>query len=496
MGLRTPQQYKESLRDGRIIYFEGEKVDDVNNHPALSVTVEQCSMDYLLAENPEYKDLLVETNEEGEPVSFVYMPNRSTEDLLRRRKIIQLCARTCFGLPAGAKFTGIDALNSITVICPWIDKSTGNTEYGKRVDAYRRMLLKEDPAISVAMTDVKGDRSLRPSKQSDPDLYLHVVEERSEGIIVRGAKTHISMSPCSNECIIMPCRAMKEDDRQYAVAFAVPLNIKGLTMISGGREAVEEGNYFDSPLTASTYTADATMIFDDVLVPWDRVFLNGEWQFAGEMTYMFGNFHRLSADSYKYAELEVLVGAAALMAEYNGIERASHVVDKLSWLAMYVEGTEALGLASCENCIKEPDSDLVYPNPMYSNIAKFFFADNFHQAIKHIQDITGGIAATVFSSKDYQNPALRPLLDKYFVGKDGVTTENRIKAIKLVKDLSSVFHAVTTIHAEGSLAAQRMSVFVLGDFDRYKAAAKRAARISDGSAHPVFESLPEFPPKG
>jgi 4-hydroxybutyryl-CoA dehydratase/vinylacetyl-CoA-Delta-isomerase len=131
---------------------------------------------------------------------------------------------------------------------------------------------------------------------------------------------------------------------------------------------------------------------------------------------------------------------------------------------------------------------------MYSNIAKFFFADNFHQAMKHVQDITGGIAATAFSSADYDNPQIRPLLDKYFVGKKGVPTEHRIRAIKMAKDLSSSFHGVTNIHAEGSLAAQRLSVFTIADFDRYKAAAKRMAHISTGSESPVFKDLPPFPP--
>jgi 4-hydroxybutyryl-CoA dehydratase/vinylacetyl-CoA-Delta-isomerase len=492
MGLRTSEQYRESLKDGRTVYFGGEKVEDVTNHPVLKVAVEQASMDYVLAADPEYKDLFSEPNDEGELVSFVYVPNRSTADLLRRRQIIQISARTCFGLPSAAKFTGIDGLNALSVVCRRIDK-IHNTEYNKRIIKYREMLQREDPALAIAMTDVKGDRALRPSKQPDPDVYLHVVDERQEGIVVRGAKAHITMSPCANELIVMPCRAMREDEKQYAVAFAVPLNVEGLIMISGDREAVEEGNYFDSPITASSYMADATVIFDNVIVPWDRVFMNGEWKFAGQMAYMFGNFHRLSADAYKYAELEIIAGIAALMAEYNGIERAPHILEKLSWLAMYTEGTEALGRAACENCIKEPDSEWVYPNQMYSNIAKFFFADNFHQAIKYIQDITGGISATVFSSKDYDTPYLRSMLDKYFVGKAGVPTENRIKAIKLAKDICSNYHAITTLHAEGSLAAQRLSIHALADFDRYKAAAKRAARITDDAKHPIFTALPEFP---
>jgi 4-hydroxybutyryl-CoA dehydratase/vinylacetyl-CoA-Delta-isomerase len=225
----------------------------------------------------------------------------------------------------------------------------------------------------------------------------------------------------------------------------------------------------------------------------ERVFMNGEWQFSGDMAYVFADFHRVSADAYKYAELEILAGAALLMAEYNGLEKAHHIREKLSWLIMYAEGTEALGRAACEYAVTEPDSELVYPNPLYSNIAKFFFADNYHTAIKYVQDITGGIAATIPSSKDFFNPETRPLLEKYFGGKAGVPAEHRMRAVKLVRDLSSAHHAVTSIHAEGSLAAQRLSIFTLADFERFKTAARRTARISDGSEHPVFAALPRFP---
>jgi len=208
---------------------------------------------------------------------------------------------------------------------------------------------------------------------------------------------------------------------------------------------------------------------------------------------MFANFHRLSADSYKYAELEILVGCAALLAEYNGLEAVPHVRDKLAWLMMYAEGVEALGRASCLDCVKEPGSNLVYPNPMYSNIAKFQFADNYHHAVKLVQDIAGGMGADVLSSKDWLNPETRPYLERYLGGKAGIPTEHRLRAFHLCKDLTSSFHTCTTIHAEGSLAAQTLSVLTLGDWDRFKAAAKRAARIDDGTEHPVFSRLPEYP---
>ena len=221
--------------------------------------------------------------------------------------------------------------------------------------------------------------------------------------------------------------------------------------------------------------------------------MKGEWPLAGDIAYMFGNFHRLSAETYKAAELELLTGAAALMAEYNGIERASHIQDKLSWLVSYAEATEVLGRAACEHCVSELDSDLVYPNPMYANIAKFFFADNWHQATKYIQDIAGGIVATVPSAKDFMNPETHDMIDKYLGGKAGIPTEHRIRLIKLIRDLTSTYEDVLTLHAEGSLAAQKLSIYTLADFERYKAAAKRAAKIKDGTEHPIFSQLPEFP---
>jgi 4-hydroxybutyryl-CoA dehydratase/vinylacetyl-CoA-Delta-isomerase len=495
MAIITPEQYIESLKDGRVVYCDGERVEDVTQHPILQICRDWVAADYVLQQDPRYQDLVTERNEEGEVVSFALMPQRSREDLLRLREIVKLWARVSFGKPPGAKFVAKDGLNALTVVSQRVDNKHG-TKYAERVEGYRQHLQKHDAAFAMAMTDVKGDRSLRPAQQQPhQDYYVHVVEERSDGIVVRGAKAHISQAPLCNEILVTPCRAMREQDKDYAVAFAVPVNAEGVTLISAEPEVSEAGNFFDHPLTSSVYLNDATIIFDDVFVPQERVFLKGEWEFAGDVAYMFANFHRLSAETYKAVELELFTGAAALMAEYNGIERASHVVDKLTWLVMFTEATEVMGRAACEYCVSEPDSDLVYPNPMYANICKFYFADNWHQATKHIQDIAGGIAATCPSGKDFFNPETHDLLDKYLGGKAGVPTEHRIRLVKLIRDLTSSYEDVLTIHAEGSLAAQKLSVYILADFERYKAAAKRAARIEDGTKHPMFDQLPEFPPK-
>jgi 4-hydroxybutyryl-CoA dehydratase/vinylacetyl-CoA-Delta-isomerase len=494
MAIRTPQQYVESLRDDRVVYCMGERIKDVTKNPFLRIAIDWMAMDYVLQQDPRYKDLVTAKNEEGETVSFAFIPQTSTEDLLRLREVVRLWARVCFGKPSGAKFVGKDGLNAITVVTQRVDKKFG-TDYSERVKAYRKYLQKNDSSLALGMTDVKGDRSLRPSQQiTHKDYYVRIVEERSDGIIVRGAKAHISGAPLVNEIIILPCRAMREDDKDYAVCFAVPANAKGLTLISAEPEMKEPGNLFDYPIGASIYINDAMVIFDDDFIPNDRIFLKGEWPFAGDVAYMFGNFHRLSAETYKAAELEILTGAAILMAEYNGIDRASHVQEKLTWLVQYTEAVEILGRAACENCISEPDSDLVYPNPMIANICKLYFADNWHQATKYVQDIAGGIVATVPSAKDYYNPETHDIMEKYFGGREGVPTEHRLKAIKLIKDSTSVYEDVLTIHAEGSLAAQKLSIYALADFERYKAAAKRAARIKDGTEHPIFSQLPEFPP--
>jgi 4-hydroxybutyryl-CoA dehydratase/vinylacetyl-CoA-Delta-isomerase len=494
MAIKTPQEYIESIKDDRVVYYAGEKVKDVTKHPFMKICIDWMAMDYVLTNDPKYRSLLVDKDEDGEDVPFILSAQRSREDLLRLREVVKLLARVCYGKPSGAKFVGKDGLNAVTVVSQRVDKKYG-THYAQNVEAYRKYLQKNDISLAMGMTDVKGDRSLRPSKQQPhQDYYVHIVDERSDGIVVRGAKMHISEAPLSNEIIVVPCRAMKEDDKDYAVSFGINADAKGITMVSPEAETDEPGNFFDHPISASVYINDAMIVFNDVFIPNERIFLKKEWEFAGDAAYMFGNFHRLSAETYKAAELEILTGSAALMAEYNGIERASHVLEKLTWLVQYTEAVEILGRAACEHCVSEPDSDLVYPNPMIANICKLYFADNWHQATKYVQDIAGGIVATVPSVKDWLNPETHDLMEKYFGGKEGIPTEHRLKAIKLIKDSTSVYEDVLTIHAEGSLAAQKLSILALADFERYKAAAKRAARIKDGKEHPIFSQLPDFPP--
>jgi 4-hydroxybutyryl-CoA dehydratase/vinylacetyl-CoA-Delta-isomerase len=490
MAIKTPEQYRQSLNDGREVYFDGKKIKDLESEPVLKAGIELCAMDYEMHNKPEYQDLFIEKDEDGEPYSFVFKCPMTGEDLKRRREIIKLMSRTCLEAAGGAKFTGVDALHSITATAKKMDKELG-TNYSERVENFRKHIMKDDSALVVAMTDVKGNRSLRPSKQeAHKDYYVRIVEEREDGIVVRGAKAHISHSPFSNEIITLPCRAMREDEKEYAVAFAVPPNAPGLKLILA-KHATAVNDKFEYPITGSRYIGDAVVVFDDVFIPKERVFLQGEWQYAGQMAYMFSNFHRLSADSYKINELEILTGTAALLAEYNGLEKVSHVREKLSWLMYYAETAEALGKVAVDHFETEPVSGMVYPNPMYSNCAKYFFADGHHHALRLMQDIGGGILSTVPSAKEFYNPEIREYMEKYLSGKAGIPAEYRIRAIHLARDVSEATRPITTLHAEGSLYAQVLNFFTLGNWKHYKAAAKRAANIPDDNKT-VFSSLPEF----
>ena len=471
MALKTIEQYFESIRDDRTVYLDGEQVKDVTTHPILKHLANYAAADYEMALDPKWQDLLTQVLPNGERVHFTFISPRSKEDLIRRRAIIQLTTRAQGG-PGGAKFTGIDGINGVTLAAQRIDRKLG-TEYSKRVQKFRQHCIDIDAAVAVALTDVKGSRSLHPHQQkAHQDYYVHMVDKKPDGIVVRGAKAHISYSPVANEIVVLPCRAMTKDDGDYAVAFAVPANAKGLKMIGNAHDG-------EHPL----------LVFDDVFIPMERVFLMGEWEYAHHMPYSFAMYHRLSADTYKYVQLEEFIGCAALLAEYNGLDKTPHIQDKLAWLVMFVEGTEALGKAAVENCEMDKESGTYYPNTVYSNVAKYFYASHYHEAEKTLQDIAGGLVATMPSLKELENPEVNGYLRKYLGLGDKVTADDRMRIFRLTQQICGYFEGSVTLHGEGSLAAQRMMLNLSADWPRYKALAKRAAGIA--TDHPMVSALPK-----
>ena len=489
MALRTPQQYLDSLRDGRRVYYRGRLVEDVTAHPVIGLAARHAAIDYEMAEQAEYRELAVvevpDGPDRGEARSRYYVPPRSAGDLLARSRLIEAATRLGGTLVVLIKEIGTDALFSLSIVAHEVDRRLG-TAYAARVRAFHERCAREDLALAVAQTDVKGDRSLGPAEQAaqgNPDAYLRIVERRADGIVVRGAKAHTSVATNANELIVLPTRALGEADADYAVAFAVPANAPGLTLIAsphGGHEG-RARHPFEHPLSARHKMMETLTVFDDVFVPAERVFLAGEWQFAGPLALTFVEFHRFTAISYKLPLVDALAGVAFLLAEYNGIERAGHVRDKLAWLVAYAEGLRALTHAAAHRCrlhaVGETGAgEVAVPDPLTVNVAKLHFAANYHQAVARVQDVAGGLLVTAPGAEDLAAPELAAYVRRYLGGKLGVAAEARLRALNLAADLTASdfggYQEVLAIHAEGSLEAEKLTI--LRHYDA--AAAKRYAK--------------------
>jgi aromatic ring hydroxylase len=477
MGLRTPQQYIDSVRDGRAVYYRGEKVDDVTTHPVIKKAVDHAAVDYRMAEDPNYRDLAV-VNEDGDEYSRYFKIPASTDDLLQRSKLIETATAIGKTLVPLVKEIGTDAIFGLHKVTRQIDQKY-ETDYLKRVQAFYRHCRDNDLTMSVAQTDVKGDRSAGPSNQPHPDYYTHIVERRDDGIVVRGAKIHTSCTTNTNELIVLPTRAMAEADADYAVAFAVPVDTPGVKLIAspyGGAPKTE----FDAPLSADRKMMETITIFEDVFVPWERVFMAGEYDFAAQLALGFVEYHRFTAVSYKLPLVDALVGGAALMADMNGITRAAHVREKLVWLISYAETLRALTeMAALRG--QADEQGIFAPDPLTTNMAKYHFAHNYHEALQHVQDIAGGMLVTGPGVEDFSNPETGDLLRKYLGGRAGFDGEVRTRAMNMVSDLTTGdfggYHAVLAIHAEGSLEAEKLMIYRAYDARRTMEYAKQLAGI-------------------
>jgi aromatic ring hydroxylase len=482
MGLRTPEQYRESLRDGREVYYRGEKVDDVTTHPVIRKAVEHACIDYQMAEDPRYRDLAVVTDPEtGESYSRFYHIPRNTEDLLQRSRLIAASTREGATLVILIKEIGTDALFALHIVAEEMAKH-GAGQYRERVQKYYELCRDNDYAVAVAQSDVKGDRSLGPQGQEHPDYYLRIVDRRDDGIVVRGAKIHTSVSTNTDEIIVLPTRAMREGDEDYAVAFAVPAATKGLKLLASSYGGFER-DAFEYPISAKHKMMETLTVFDDVFVPWERVFLAGEVAAAGLMALTFVKFHRFTAVSYKLPLLELLAGASQAIAEYNGIEKAGHIREKLTKLASYHATVQGLILAAAHQHSVVPPG-IAMPNTLMTNVAKYQFAANYHQAVQMVQDVSGGLLVTGPSVEDWRSEATGPYIQKYLGGKKGTSTEHRLRMMNLISDLTASdyggYQEVLAVHAEGSLEAEKIQTYREYDFAAAAAYARELAGIKEG----------------
>lgn len=483
MGLMTGKEYEESLKKIKMkIFLFGEEIDNPVGNPILQPAVNSVKATYDLALMPEYEDLMTATsNLTGKKVNRFTHIHQNSEDLIKKVKMQRLLGQqtaACF-----QRCVGMDAFNAVYSTTYEVDKKYG-TQYHENFKKFAAYVQENDLTVDGAMTDTKGDRGLSPSKQADPDLFLHVVERREDGIVVRGAKAHQTGILNSHEVIVMPTIAMGPEDKDYAVSFAVPLDSEGLMMVVG-RQSCDTRKLEDTELDLGNPVyggMEALTVFDNVFVPNDRIFLNGETEFAGMLVERFAGYHRQSYGGCKVGVGDVLIGAAALAAEYNGADKASHIKDKLIEMTHLNETLYCCGIAcSAEGTETESGNyliDLMLANVCKQNVTRFPY-----EIARLAQDIAGGLMVTLPSEKDMNHPVAGPLVKKYFAGPAHIDVMKRFKVMRLIENLTlgtaAVGYLTESLHGAGSPQAQRVMIARQSNMPAKKELAKMIARIED-----------------
>jgi aromatic ring hydroxylase len=476
MALRTAAEFLAGLRDTREVYYRGDRVPSVVDHAELGVAARHAAIDFELAENPKYRELAVHRDGSDAYSAYFRLP-RNSHDLQARSKLIEAGTAEGATLVLLIKEIGTDALFALKRVLT----RSGDAQGAQRVEAFYRHCRDRDLAMAVAQTDAKGDRSKRPSEQADPDLYVRVTEKRADGIVVRGAKIHTSCTPYVDEVIVLPSRSMAPGDEPWSLAFAVPVATPGLRLYASDYLHGTD-DPFTRPVSTTHKMVETLTVFDNVFVPWERVFFIDRPELAGATALTFVEFHRFTAVSYKLPLLDALVGAGVAVAEANGIDRAGHVRDKLTWLGGYAETVRGLTELAALRC--KVEDGVACPDVFTTNLAKWTFARDFHRAVETVQDLAGGLLVTGPGGRDWSSSEVRPALEKYLPGV--WPAERRMAIINLISDLTTRvyggYQAVLAVHAEGSIEAEKMAMYRAYDASRAVALALRLAGLEAGGA--------------
>lgn len=484
MALMTGEQYIESLRKLKFnIYMLGKKIDNPIDDPILRPSLNSVKMTYDLAQLPEYEDLMtVKSSITGKKINRFLHLHQSEKDLVKKVKMQRLLGQktaACF-----QRCVGMDAFNATFSTTYEVDKKCG-TSYHENFKKFVKYAQENDLVIDGAMTDPKGDRGRGPSEQADPDMFLRVVERRPDGIVVRGAKAHQTGICNSHEILVMPTIAMKPEDKDYAVAFSVPADAEGITIIIGRQSCDTRKLEENADLDVGNKTfggVEALIVFDDVFVPNERIFLNGETEFAGMLVERFAGYHRQSYGGCKVGVGDVLIGAAALAAEYNGAAKASHIKDKLIEMTHLNETLYSCGIACSaeghETLAGNYQIDLLLANVCKQNVTRFPY-----EIVRLAEDIAGGLMVTMPSEKDFLNSATSGYLEKYFKGDASVPVMDRMKVLRLIENLclgtAAVGYRTESMHGAGSPQAQRIMIARQGNLAGKKELAKVIAGIEN-----------------
>jgi 4-hydroxybutyryl-CoA dehydratase/vinylacetyl-CoA-Delta-isomerase len=476
--ITTGEEYIDSLRGRDVkVYLFGEQVQEPVDHPIIRPSINSLRMTYDLAiEDPElataHSSLIDATVNRF--LHIVESPNDLVMKNKMQRRMGQLTG-TCF-----QRCAGLDTISVLHSITYDIDQKHG-TPYHQRYLEFIKQAQKHNIILGAGMTDPKGDRSKRPAEQADPDLFMHVTRRTDKGLYVKGAKAHMTGGLNSHWICVMPTQNMLEGDKDYAVIGMVPGDAAGLTYVYGRQScdtrAMEAG---DIDKGNAQYGGQETLvIFDDVFIPWEHVLMDGEYEFAQELVTRFTAYHRASYVC-KTGLGDVMVGAAASIAEYNGAEKASHIKDKLVEMTHLNETIYSSGIASSYEA-KQLPSGIFMNDPLLANICKHNVTRFPYEISRLAQDLAGGVMVTLPSEADFNSPEMGELLKKYFQGRSDISTEDRTRMLRLIENMTlgrnAVGYLTESMHGAGSPQAQRIQITRGMDVERKKQYAKDLAGI-------------------
>ena len=473
--MMTREAYIDSLRKLHpVIYLNGRKVDSVVDDPMLRPHVNSAAMTYAMAFDPEFEDLMTTTSHlTGKKINRFTSIHQSTEDLVKKVKMLRAIGQrtgTCF-----QRCVGFDALNSTYITTYKIDKKYG-TDYHQRFKKYLAYVQETDIMVDGAMTDPKGDRSKKPAAQVDPDLFVHIVERREDGIVVRGAKAHQTGMVNSHEMLILPTTNLGPEDADYAVAAAIPVDAPGVIHIFGRQ--TNDGRRLDGDLDTgnSRYAivgGETLTVLNDVFVPWERVFMCGEYDLAQEYVSTFASFHRQNYGGCKVGVMDVIIGASACMAEMNGA-KSSAIRDKLTEMIHMAENMYCCSIAcSCQG--SRTESGGYYVDTLLANTVKLNCTRFMYEVSRLAHDIAGGFIATMPYENDYKDPVTRAYIDKYFAANPAFTTEERLRMGRLLENMTGGTALAESMHGAGSPEAMKIMLYRESNLEQKKAFARHLA---------------------
>lgn len=480
MALKTGKEYIASIESlGLQANIMGEAEDKLESHPLVAPSLRAVAATYDCAHAEESRALFRAHSPlvRDEVNRFTHL-HESTQDLMDKVRMQRHCGSItacCF-----QRCVGMDAANAVFSATYECDLAH-NTNYHQRFREYWSRIQREDLVVDGAMTDPKGDRARRPSEQADLDLYLRVVERRRNGVVVHGAKFHQTGMVNSHEMIVMPTTAMRAGEEDWAICFAVPTNTKGIRYIYGRQASDTRKTEGTLDVGNPTFGGQEVLtVFEDVFVPDERIFLNGEVDQSGKMVERFAAYHRQSYGGCKVGVGDVLIGAAALIARMNGVASASHIRDKIVEMIHLNETLFACGIACSTLGHATPagnyEVDLLLANVCKLNVTRFPY-----EMARLATDIAGGLLGTLPSAKDLEDPLVGPYIKKYLAAAKGVDAVDRMKVLRLIENLvagaGAVAYLIESMHGAGSPMAQRIMVARQGDLDGKIALAKRLLNI-------------------